>query len=83
MLGAVICCYAVEDHQSDIMTAKCDWELVGEDVILGFKIWGVECEDTVERGRAWMRGEYWMILEELDETIGRQGIFGRDIEGWT
>lgn len=65
------------------MTGECDWKLVGQDVVLGFEIWSIECEDTVKRGWAWMRGENWMVLEELGETTGRQGVLGRDIEGWT
>lgn len=28
-----------------------------------------------------MRGEDWMVLEDLGEAIGRQGMLGRDVEG--
>lgn len=64
------------------MADECDWELVGQDVVLGFEIWSVECKDTVKRRWAWMRGEYWMVLEELGEAVGGQGMLGRDIEAW-
>lgn len=30
-----------------------------------------------------MRGERRMVLEELGKTSGRQGMLGREIEGWT
>ena len=65
------------------MPGECDWELVVQDVVLGFKIRGVECEDAVERGWAWMQGQHWMVAQELGETTGRQGMLGRDIEGRT
>lgn len=30
-----------------------------------------------------MQGECWVVLKELGETIGRQGMLGRNVEGWT
>lgn len=65
------------------MTGKGDRKLVGQDVVLGFKIRGVQCKDTIERGRARMRGENGVVFEELGEAVGWQGMFGREIEGWT
>ncbi len=30
-----------------------------------------------------MRGEDWMVLEELGEAIGGQGMLGGYVESWT
>lgn len=67
------------------MAGERDGQLVGEDVVLGFEVGGLEGEDVGERGGIVGIGggeEEVVGLEELGQTRGREGVLGRDVEGW-
>ena len=47
-LGAVVCCYAVDYDEPDIVSGECDRQLVSQNVVLGFEVGGLEGEDLGE-----------------------------------
>ena len=66
------------------MSGEQDGELVGEDMILGFEIWGLDAEDT---GEGWLAGggkggELGVAAEEFGEAGGGEEMFGGDVNGW-
>ncbi len=49
-LCTIICGHGVEDHKANIVPGYCNGDLVGKDMILGFKIWRLYAKDAVKRG---------------------------------
>ena len=43
-LGAVVCSDAVDDDEANVVALKGDGQLVGEDVVLGFEVGGLDAE---------------------------------------
>lgn len=56
VLGAVVGGDGIEDDEADGVAGERDGELVGEDVGLGFEVWGGEGEDAGEGGGGWGGG---------------------------
>lgn len=66
------------------MAGEQDGELVGEDVVLGFEIGGLDAEDAGKGGFGGVGegGEVEVAAEELGEAGGWERMFGGDVDGW-
>lgn len=46
MFGTIVCCNAVDDHKSCLVPGECNRKLVGQDVLLGLEVGGLDAKDV-------------------------------------
>ena len=69
-LGAVVGGDGVDDEEGGLVPREGDGELVVQDVVLGFEVWGLQGEDAGEGGGGREGGEEGVRAEELGEARG-------------